>query len=103
MTNYTIVDELGRLLARKAELECEEQRLKEQLHEMGPGSYEGRLFRATVGQDGTSIRRDSQAMRDRLWALSYYAFVKAHEQEVERRGSIRVVAKTGRDLDTAVA
>jgi hypothetical protein len=100
-TNYTIVDELGRLLARKAELEKEEARLKGELHGMGPGAYEGKLFRATVGADGSQWRRDAKAMRDKLWALGYYAFVKAHEEEVPRTGSVRVVAKTGQDVKEA--
>lgn len=100
-TNITVVDELGRLQARIAALRVEEERLKDELRAMGPGAWEGRLFRATVGEDGTTTKRDAKAMRDKLWAEGYYTFVKAHEEEVPRQGAIRVVAKTGESVREA--
>lgn len=100
-SNLKIVDDLGRLLARIAELEKQADALRAELREYGPGAYEGAIFRATVGADGTQIRRDSRAMRDKLWAEGYYAFVRAHEEEVPRTGAVRVVARTGQDLEVA--
>lgn len=86
ISNYTIVDELGRVKAKIAELEQEEKRLADELRE-----------------DGTTWKRDARAMRDKLWAEGFYAFVKAHEEEVPRAGAVRVVARTGQELGRAAA
>lgn len=97
ISNYTLIDELGLVLGQAAELKKKADAIKAKLRKKGAGTYEGQFFRATVGEDGTAIKRDAQAMRDKLWTEGYYAFVKAHEQEVFREGAIRVVAKTGED------
>jgi hypothetical protein len=103
VSGLKMVDDLGRVLAKIAELEKEAAALKDALREVGPGSYEGRLFRATVGEDGTQVKRDGQAMRDKLWLEGFHAFVKAHEEEVPRQGSVRCVAKTGKEVDRRAA
>lgn len=101
MTNLKMIDDLGILLAQIANLNRKADAIKDALRTAGPGSYEGRLFRATVGEDGVCLKRDAQAMRNKLWAEGFYAFVKAHEQEVPRAGSVRVVAKTGQEMGRA--
>lgn len=101
MTNLKMIDDLGLLLAQIADLTRKADAIKDALREAGPGSYEGTLFRATVGEDVTCLKRDAQAMRDKLWAEGFYAFVKAHEEEVPRAGAVRVVAKTGQEMGRA--
>lgn len=101
MKHYDIVDELGALKAQIAELEVKEAALSDKLRAIGPGAFEGRMFRATVGEDGEQIKRDAKAMADKLRLEGFHAFVKAHEEAVPRRGSVRVVAKTGLDLERA--
>lgn len=101
MTNIKMIDDLGLLLAQIADLAKKADAIKDALRAAGPGAYEGALFRATVGEDGTIIRRDTQAMRDKLWSEGYHAFVKAHEEEVPRAGAVRVVAKTGQEMGRA--
>jgi hypothetical protein len=90
-----IVDELGRLKAKKADLEAREEELNSQLRDVGPGAYEGRLFRATVGEDGETTTYASKEMYERLWELGQYAFAKACRGTKPRKGAVRVVAKTG--------
>ena len=96
-----IVDDLGHILAQVADLTKKADALKDDLREAGPGSYEGRLFRATVGEAGERNKYDAQAMRDKLMLEGFHAFVKAHTETVESAPSVRVVSKTGKDLRKA--
>lgn len=95
------VDDLGRILAQAAELTKKADALKDDLREAGPGAYEGRLFRATVGDAGERTKYDAQAMRDKLVLEGFHAFVKAHTEVGESAASVRVVSKTGKDLRKA--
>ena len=95
-TNLAIVDDLGRLLAKLAELEQEAEEMKATLrYKFGPGEYEGRLFRATVGEDGFSNKYDNEAIREKLIALGHRRYVNSHRSREPKKGSVRVVARTG--------
>lgn len=94
-----IVDRLGRLLARRAELDREAERLKDDLRAAGVGAYEGALFRATVSTQEREVF-DGAAAKAKLLAEGYHAFVRAHTRTATST-PVRVVAKTGRLLDEA--
>jgi hypothetical protein len=95
-TNTAIVDDLGRLLAKLAELEQQAEEMKNTLrNEFGPGEYEGRLFRATVGEDGFATKYDNEAIREKLIELGHRRFVNARRSKDPKKGSVRIVARTG--------
>lgn len=94
-TNYAAVDELGRIKAKLAELKKQEAKLKAEVAAMGPGTYEGALFRATVGEDDEFDKYDDAAIREKLIALGHRRFVNAHCEQIPRAGAVRVVARTG--------
>ena len=94
-TNYAAVDQLGRVKAQLAELKKQEEKLRAEVAAMGAGSYEGALFRATVGEDGEATQYDNEAIREKLIALGHRRFVNAHCERVPKAGAVRVVAKTG--------
>jgi len=63
------VDELGRLLAEKAELDTRIKMLKDNLATLGAGVYEGKLFRASVSvSERTTV--DYKAIVEKLGASS---------------------------------
>lgn len=102
MTNLLIVDDLGKTLAKIAELETHAEEIKETLRkDFGPGEYEGRLFRATVGTDGFCNKYDNEAIRDRLIELGHRRFVNAHRSKEPKKGSVRVVSRTGKEKTPA--
>lgn len=100
-TNLKMVDDLGHVLAQIADLEKKADALKDALREAGPGAYEGKLFRATVGEDGESTKYDVKALVAKLIALKQRRFVKSVAEVVPRQGSVRCVAKTGKELKEA--
>lgn len=91
-TNYNMVDQLGIVLAKKAELAKEETEIKAALVAAGVGSYEGELFRATVSKTERNTL-DMKAVRQHLSPQ----FVRAHTVTAEV-DVVRVVAKIGKDL-----
>lgn len=98
-SNLGIADELGEVLAKKADLEKRERALKEQLRRLGlDTAYEGVLFRATVGLATEVDQIDGAAMRDKLLLEGYHAFVKAHTQTVPKAATVRVVSRTGKKV-----
>ena len=93
--NARLVDQLGQVLAAKANLAKQEEAIKAQLVAEGVGAYEGLLFRATVS---TSTRKllDMDSVREKLSPQ----FIRANTREVEST-VVRVVARTNEDLKVA--
>jgi hypothetical protein len=83
-----IVDQLGIVKAKMAELATEENSLKTTLLEMGPGAYEGEFFRAAVSVS-TRDSLDMDAVRAKLSAQ----FIQAHTKTSEVR-AVRVSARS---------
>jgi hypothetical protein len=89
-TNMTVVDRLGYLKAQIAELKREENDLKAELIEEGPGAYEGDDYRATVSVTERETL-DMKAVREKLTAQ----FIRAHTNVTEVT-TVRVVARNGK-------
>jgi hypothetical protein len=85
-----LIDELGRVKAEIARLKVIEDSLKDQIVAMGPGAYEGELFRATVSEC-TAERLDMKAVREKLSAQ----FIRAHTSVTEFF-RVDVKARTGK-------
>lgn len=103
--DFDVVDELGRLLAQKADLELREEALKAQLRGLGlDTAYEGRLFRAAVGPAGESVAYDNAAIRDKLILMGQKKFVDAHKTKKKSTPQVRVASKLGHEkAERAVA
>lgn len=99
--NLRMVDDLGRILAKIADLQTEADAIKDALREAGPGSYEGKAYRATVGEDGEVNQFDNAAIREKLIALGHRRFVNAHCETITKRGSVRCVARTGEETKSS--
>ena len=82
-----VVDELGILNAKIAELEGQAKRLKSQLIENGIGAYEGDLFRATVSMSQRETL-DMAAVREKLTPQ----FIRSHTK-VTQVTFVRVASK----------
>lgn len=89
-----IVDELGQVKARIADLELREKELTSRLRRLGPGAYEGRLFRATVSEPG------ERAVLDVEWFREYVGprLFSRHQNMVQVAASVRVVARNGESV-----
>jgi hypothetical protein len=87
-----VVDELGLLLAQKAELSKREECLKQLLKESGEKAVEGELFRATVSTFD-AVRVDYKAICEKL--EPNYQLVAAHTS-TKSQTNVRVVAKNGK-------
>jgi hypothetical protein len=61
----TAIDRLGELKAKIADLEEEAYQLRQIVLELGVGSYDGKLFRATVSQFERATL-DLKAVREKL-------------------------------------
>lgn len=81
------IDALGRLKAQLAELEAQEAVLKDALKELGPGAYEGDLFRITIS-DTDRDQLDMKAVREKLSPQ----FIRAHTTTKPVR-TLRVTAR----------
>lgn len=90
-----LVDAMGLLAAKKANLELAEAVLRKQLLEHGPGIYEGDFFRASVVE---SVREtlDMKAVRKKLSPQ----FIRAHTKETEIT-TVKVVARIGINVTNA--
>lgn len=97
-SNLKMVDDLGRILAKIADLTVEADAIKDALRDAGPGSYEGKAYRATVGEDGEVDQFDNKVIREKLIALGHRRFVRAHCETVVKRGAVRCVARTGEEI-----
>lgn len=93
-TNYAAVDELGRIRAKIAELKKQEDALKAEVAAMGPGAYEGALFRATVSTYETA-RFDASAAREKLIKEGFARWVRDHTSTAEST-KVAVVSRSGR-------
>lgn len=93
MSNYnSLVDELGIVKARIAELEARENELKAAIVAKGVGPHEGQLFRATVSKYFRETL-DLEAVREKLSPQ----FLRAHTTTKEIT-KVNVVARTGVDI-----
>lgn len=88
----TLIDALGHLKAEIAKLERRETDLKEELGKLGPGAYEGEVFRLNIS-DATRETLNMQAVRKKLTPQ----FIRANTTEKVVR-SLRVSARNG-DVD----
>lgn len=86
-----LVDELGALKAKIADLEKQESALKKQLIASGVTNLEGELFRVTITK---SIREslDMEAVKAKLSPQ----FLRAHTRETEYT-TVRVSARKGEE------
>lgn len=85
-----IIDDLGALKARIADLEAQEKALKQALADLTPGSYEGDLFRLSVSESERETL-DMHAVREHLSRQ----WIQAHTNVTPVR-TLRVVARTGK-------
>lgn len=88
MAAVAIVDKLGKLKAKIADITAQETVLKDELKTLGDGVYEGELFRATVSTHDKNYL-DMDAVRDKLSPQ----FIKAHTSTTETT-VVKVVART---------
>ena len=84
-----IIDDLGALKARIADLEAQEKALKQALADLSPGAYEGELFRLSISESERETL-DMKAVREHLSRQ----FIQAHTNVTPVR-TLRVVARTG--------
>lgn len=94
--NARLADQLGRLLAEKAELDKRVGEVKNKLKEaVGPGNaVEGELFRVTVSES-VSYKLDMDAVRAKLSPQ----FISANSREV-KKVDVKCVARNN-DLRVA--
>jgi hypothetical protein len=85
-----IIDDLGTLKARIADLEAQEKALKQALADLGPGSYEGEIFRLSISESERATL-DMAAVREHLSRQ----FIQSHTNVTPVR-TLRVVARTGK-------
>jgi hypothetical protein len=91
MTNLSkIIDDLGALKARIADLEVQEKALKQALADLTPGAYEGDLFRLSVSESERETL-DMKAVREHLSRQ----FIAAHTNVTSVR-TLRVAARSGK-------
>lgn len=64
-----VVDELGEIKARIADLKATETRLNELLKDYGPGAYDGAAYRATVSAVAENTSLDPLAAEEKLREL----------------------------------
>ena len=83
-----IIDDLGTLKARIADLEAQEKALKQALADLSPGAYEGDLFRLSISESERETL-DMKAVREHLSRQ----FIQAHTNVTPVR-TLRVVART---------
>ena len=84
-----VVDQLGILLAQKADLDAQIDAIKTHLREQGEGAYEGELYRATVSTQERSTL-DLKAVRAKLSDQ----FIRAHTNVTESV-VVKCVARNG--------
>jgi len=93
MTNLSkIIDDLGALKARIADLETQEKALKQALADLTPGAYEGDLFRLSVSESERETL-DMKAVREHLSRQ----FIAAHSHSTPVR-TLRVTARSGKNV-----
>jgi|SoiMethySBSTD1v2_1073268.scaffolds.fasta_scaffold2495989_1 hypothetical protein len=91
MTNLSkIIDDLGALKARIADLETQEKALKQALADLTPGAYEGEIFRLSVSESERETL-DMKAVREHLSRQ----FIAAHTNVTSVR-TLRVAARSGK-------
>ena len=84
-----IIDDLGALKARIADLEAQEKALKQALADLSPGAYEGDLFRLTISESERETL-DMKAVREKLSPQ----WMRAHTNVTNVR-TLRVSARNG--------
>lgn len=77
-SNRHIIDRLGELKAKIAELQTEEKALRDEVIALGVGAHEGDLFRATVTESERATL-DMAAVREKLSPQ----FITAHTTVTE--------------------
>jgi hypothetical protein len=97
-----LIDDFGVLKAQIAELETQEKAMKAMLNELGPGAYEGELFRLTI----SDAERDT---RDKAFKAKIEELVEEHTSVQYRTAhtstnvvrSFRSTARNGKVLVAA--
>ena len=84
-----IIDDLGALKARIADLEAQEKALKQALADLSPGAYEGELFRLSISETERETL-DMKAVREKLSPQ----WMRAHTNVTNVR-TLRVSARNG--------
>jgi hypothetical protein len=93
MTNLSkIIDDLGALKAKIAELEIAEKAMKAALIDLAPGAYEGDLYRLSISETERETL-DMKAVREHLSRQ----FIQAHTNVTPVR-TLRVAARSGKQL-----
>jgi len=93
MTNLSqIIDDLGTLKARIADLEAQEKALKQALIDLPAGAYEGETFRLSISESERETL-DMKAVREHLSRQ----FIAAHTNVTAVR-TLRVAARTGQKV-----
>lgn len=91
-----LVDQLGDIKAKIADLKQVEARLIEALAQHGPGAYEGLVFRATVSNIPASHSLDAKAAEEKLRELGVDGrWFSRHQKERKASTAVRVVARKG--------
>lgn len=85
--NTYLIDRLGELKAKIAELQSEEKALKTEIINLGEGAHDGDLFRATVSFSERETL-DMEAVREKLSPQ----FIRAHTN-LTPVTTVRVVAR----------
>jgi hypothetical protein len=93
MTNLSqIIDDLGALKAKIADLELQEKALKAALQDLPAGAYEGETFRLSISETERETL-DMKAVREHLSRQ----FIQAHTNVTPVR-TLRVAARSGKAL-----
>lgn len=87
MSNLTVIDRLGELKARIADLQAEEKKLRDEIIALGVGAHEGELFRASVSVSERETL-DMAAVREKLSPQ----FIRAHTN-VTPVTTVKIVAR----------
>lgn len=87
-----LIDEVGTLQAKVADLTSRIDEIKATLKELGAGAYEGELFRVTISTAARS-NLDLDAVRKKLSRQ----FILAHTKE-SLVTSVKVTARTGKEI-----
>lgn len=101
-TNYSAVDELGSLLAQINDLETKAQAIKNELKDMGAGTYKGDLFQATVtfadrATPDKVLQVETKALVEKHFTRQ---FITAHTN-IKNVGTVKVTSRNDTEAEAA--